>query len=444
MIFKPSQWLKDRMPEGLFGRSLIISLVPMVLLQLFITYIFYERHWESVTRKLAQNTARDISVVLSLYDPKKEETAQAAVQLAKNIFFIQASFLPEISISKPAPSGFSLFSLSAPLRRELRSYTSLPFVVDAQSHKEYVEIKFQLAGGVMRFQIPHNRVFMSNFHIFFVWMVLAFLVLMGITILFLRNQVRPIVKLATAAEQFGMGRDVENFKPSGAVEVRRAARAFIEMRQRIERQITQRTILLAGVSHDLRTPLTRFKLQLALLPADATVKSLQKDVNEMQYMLEEYLTFARNHQEESAYPTDMVALIREINSTNKPWQKSVELALPQELVLPLKRQACKRCLTNLIENARAYANEYVLVRLRKRSGRVEVIIEDDGPGIPAANMEEAFRPFYRLNQSSKKANKTGTGLGLAIARDIARVHGGDIKLSRSSLGGLRAVVHFPL
>jgi two-component system osmolarity sensor histidine kinase EnvZ len=292
--------------------------------------------------------------------------------------------------------------------------------------------------------VPRDRVTVSKPDLFILWMVGASTILIGIAILFLRNQVRPIERLARAADSFGKGRAVPDFKPYGATEVRRAAQAFITMRERIERHVTQRTEMLAGVSHDLKTPLTRLKLELAMMPDGPDVRSMRGDVAEMEHMLDDYLAFARGEGGEEASLTDLSDLVREAASAAERAKPSSQISVtaPAHVPVSVKRAGIRRVLANLIDNALKHGTR-VAVRLTQDERLVEIAVEDNGPGIPEPRREEAFRPFHRLDEG-RNLQSGGSGLGLAIARDIARAHGGDIVLSESPLGGLKATVRLPV
>jgi len=441
MRFRPFTMMKRLMPTGLYTRSLIIIVAPMVILQAFVTYVFMERHWQMVTERLSQKTVADISLLLSEYEANP--TPQFAAQLsdrANRHLSLSIAFLPGDRLPTTPSSNYGLLDHS--LSDELRSRINKPFWLNTEQYNDYVDIRVLYAGGVMRVLALRSHVYAANSHIFIAWMVAASLVLLTVAILFLRNQIRPIERLAQAAEDFGMGRDVPKFKPQGASEVRRAAAAFLEMRERIHRQIEQRTAMLTGVSHDLRTPLTRFKLQLAMLPDTAETEELRADVREMERMLEDYLEFARGHQREATSVTDLGELLAEVQNDAQRKGHSVALQLHGDLDLPLRRNAFKRCLTNIIDNAGKYAAHVWVTALRDEDD-IAVVVDDDGAGIPEDQLEEVFRPFYRLD-AARNLDAGGTGLGLAIARDIARGHGGDVQLSRSPMGGLRAVIHVPV
>jgi len=443
----PFLLLKRAMPRGLYWRSLIIIVAPMVLLQFVVTYVFLERHWQLVTERLSAKTVAEIALLLSDYqeNPTPERatriSARAGHDLGLPVAFLDGEELPETPSST---SGLLADSLNDELRRRI----TRPYWINTANYTEYVDIRIAYDGGVMRVLTPASHVYASNSHIFLVWMFSTSIVLLVVALLFLRNQIRPIERLAEAAESFGMGRDVANYRPQGASEVRRAAQAFMEMRARIERQIEQRTAMLAGVSHDLRTPLTRFKLQLAMLGDSPEFIELREDVAEMERMLGDYLEFARGHQGEASEETDLGELIEEVRDDSHRKGHDVRLEFHGDLTLPLRRNAFKRCLTNVIDNAGKYAEHVWVTAIRDAEtdgggGSIDILVDDDGEGIPEEQLEEVFRPFYRLD-AARNLDKGGTGLGLAIARDIARGHGGDITLSRSPMGGLRAIIHLPV
>ncbi|MEP2830418.1 ATP-binding protein [Parvibaculum sp.] len=443
----PFLLLKRAMPRGLYWRSLIIIVAPMVLLQFVVTYVFLERHWQLVTERLSAKTVAEIALLLSDYqeNPTPERatriSARAGHDLGLPVAFLDDEQLPETPSST---SGLLADSLNDELRRRV----TRPYWINTANYTEYVDIRIAYDGGVMRVLTPASHVYASNSHIFLVWMFSTSVVLLIVALLFLRNQIRPIERLAEAAESFGMGRDVANYRPQGASEVRRAAQAFMEMRARIERQIEQRTAMLAGVSHDLRTPLTRFKLQLAMLGDSPELIELREDVAEMERMLDDYLEFARGHQGEASEETDLGELIEEVRDDSHRKGHDVRLEFHGDLTLPLRRNAFKRCLTNIIDNAGKYAEHVWVTAIRDAEtdgggGSIDILVDDDGEGIAEEQLEEVFRPFYRLD-AARNLDKGGTGLGLAIARDIARGHGGDITLSRSPMGGLRAIIHLPV
>ncbi len=441
MLFRPFLLLKRILPTGLYWRSLMIIVLPMVILQAFVTYVFMERHWQMVTEALSQSAVSDIAMLLSEYEKAPTPSTASRISTeASQYLSMSVAFLPGEAL--PDTNKMTEGLLDRSLADEIRLRITRPFWLDTERYDDYVDIRIAYDGGVMRALPLRSHVYASNSHIFIVWMVAASIVLITVALLFLRNQIRPIERLAEAAEDFGMGRDVGKFKPQGASEVRRAALAFMEMRERIRAQIEQRTAMLAGVSHDLRTPLTRFKLQLAMLKDGPEIEELRADVLEMERMLEDYLEFVRGDPSEISQMTDLGELLGEIQSDAQRKGQSVGLEVHGHLVLPLRRNAFKRCLTNIVDNAGKYAGEVWVTALRDE-GDIDIIVDDNGAGIPDDQLEEVFRPFYRLD-AARNLDEGGTGLGLAIARDIARGHGGDIQLARSPMGGLRAVIHVPV
>ena len=317
-----------------------------------------------------------------------------------------------------------------------------PFKVDWDSLDRHVAISVQLTDGVLHVIANRKRLFSSTTYVFVIWMTGTAMILFGVAAIFMRNQVRPIRRLAAAADNFGKGRDVPSFKPEGATEVRRAAAAFIVMRDRIQRQISQRTDMLAGVSHDLKTPITRMKLQLEMLSGVSGVEHLKSDLAEMERMLGAYLAFARGEGDEQPAPTNLSRMLDEVVSQARRNGTVIDLHTEGDIVVPVRPNAFKRCVTNLVDNAHRYA-AHVSVRAGRRGETVEITVDDDGPGIPEDRREEAFRPFYRL-ENSRNQQTGGVGLGLTIARDVIRGHGGDIVLGNSPAGGLRARVVLPV
>ena len=434
--------LRKYLPKGLFARSLIIIVAPVVILQAVVTYVFFERHWDLVTRRLSSSVAADIALLI-----KTTETVSGFDDIMQFSKISGETIGFEIEVARdtvlPQERPRTLFPiLEATISRELRSALGdYEFWFDTESEPSYVFIWVQTGPDVLKIKVRRSRVYATNWHIFLVWMVVTSTALLAVSIGFLRNQVRPIQQLAHAAESFGKGRVVSNFKPSGAAEVRSAAAAFIDMRDRIQRQIEQRTEMLAGVSHDLRTPITRLKLELALFGDKPEFADMKRDLDEMEHMLEEYLAFAKGEDGERDTIVDLNELVNEIVADARRKGHSIEFQAIGENVVPLKRRSIKRCITNLVDNAVSYGDRVSLSVWRTRYS-VEVAVDDNGPGIPDEKLEEAFKPFGRLDDS-RNLERSGVGLGLAIARDVARSHGGDILLSRGPMGGLRAQVHIP-
>ncbi len=435
--------IKRFLPRTLFGRSLLIIVTPVVLLQVVATFIFYQRHWETVTRRMATVLAGEIAAIIDARGVFVGEDAwDRMFALAQSRMDMNVSFEPGARLPAVGPPLSRFSTIDRRLSQALAQVLNRPFHIDRRSFPRKIEIRVQLEDGVLRVLTLKKRVWSSTTYIFVMWMVGTSLVLLAIAIVFLRNQIRPIRRLARAADDFGKGRDVGDFKPEGATEVRQAAAAFLRMRQRIRRQIKQRTEMLAGVSHDLRTPLTRMKLELAMLADDEQAAALKTDVSEMEKMVEGYLAFARGQDTETAVETSLSDLLREVVSDTRRQGGDIELRAEDDLVLPIRPNAFKRCLTNLVENARHHAGR-VAITAARRADSIEITIDDDGPGIPAGDREAVFRPFYRLDRS-RNPETGGSGLGLTIARDVIRSHGGEITLGEAPAGGLRALVRLPL
>lgn len=440
----PFRLIKSLMPRRLFGRSLIIIVAPVIILQGIVTAVFFDRHYRIVTATLTRGIANDAGYMVMLENrlpPGAERDRERKV--AAQAFGFVAEFLPRERLARVV--GTPTTVLDRQLAYIFSSEFPEPATFDTGRFRNYVDVRVQLKDGVLRLLVPRERVTASNADIFIAWMIGSSLVLMAIAGLFLRNQMKPIERLAHAAESFGKGRAFEGFKPHGAQEVRRAAVAFMEMRQRIERFVQQRTDMLAGISHDIKTPLTRLRLQLAMMPRNPDIAAMESDIAEMEHMLNEYLDFARGEAGEVAAETDLAVLAAEAAADagrSAGAQHRIVLSAIEPVTLTVKRNAIKRCLTNLLDNALKYG-KFVQVKLYRKGHRIELAVEDDGPGIPPARREEAFRPFHRLDEG-RNLQTGGVGLGLAVARDIARAHGGDVRLESSAFGGLRAVLWLPV
>lgn len=436
-----SRWTAERMPKGLFARSLLIVILPMLILQSVVAYVFMERHWNLVTRRLSEAVTRDIAATIGLIEAfPGQANADRIIEIARRDFGLSVSILPPDPLPPPAPKPF--FSiLDTALTKEIVRLIGRPFWLDTVGKSELIEIRIQLEDSVLRVFARSGQAYASNTHIFLLWMVGTAIVLLTIAIIFLRNQIRPIQQLSAAAESFGKGRAQPDFRPRGAREVRKASEAFIEMRRRIERQIEQRTTMLAGVSHDMRTVLTRFRLQVAFFGAGPETEALESDIDEMQAMLEAYLAFARGDGDEEATPTDIAEMLKAIRAEAERAGFALTESFHGDPIVTLKPYAIKRALGNLVGNACRYGYR-VEITARHSHGWLSVIVDDDGPGVPVEERENVFRPFYRLDQA-RNQDEGGTGLGLAITRDIVRGHGGDVRLETSPLGGLRAVLRIP-
>jgi two-component system osmolarity sensor histidine kinase EnvZ len=434
------RWFGALLPKGLYARSLIIIIAPMVLLQSVIAYAFMERHWQLVTRRLSAAVTADIAALVDIYESYPQDAdITTLARIASDRLQLDLDMMRDTDLPPPGPKPF--FSiLDEALSDQLRRQIDRPYWIDTVGRSNFIEIRVKIGKDVMRVLARRSQAYASNSHIFLVWMGASSVVLLGVAILFLRNQIRPILRLAEAAESFGKGRDIE-FRPRGAREVRQAGHAFLEMKRRIERAIEQRTTMLNGVSHDLRTILTRFKLSLALLEQTPEVEDIKRDVDEMSRMLEGYLAFARGDAGEQAISTDLRTLLQELQSDAERQGHEMRLDIVGDPMITVRPDGFRRLLFNLVANA-ARHGDAIAISANHETRWLVVHVDDDGPGIPPQLREEVFKPFVRLDEA-RNQDEGGSGLGLAIARDIARSHGGDVSLSDSPLGGLRATVRLP-
>ncbi|MGA7260081.1 MAG: ATP-binding protein [Stellaceae bacterium] len=432
-------WIKRILPRTMFGRSLLIVVVPLILLQAIATWVFYDRHWAAVSWRLSAAVAGDVGLLIDAL-----QLADSPAQTAKLLERAKAQTDLDVAIERPkslppiSPGTGTL--LEDQLNQAIQSRLNQLFRIDMRDDGG-AEITVQLSDGVLSVGVPRNRLYSSTTYIFVMWMLGSSLVLLAVATVFLRNQVKSLRRLAEAADSFGKGLAVPSFKVEGAVEIRRAAIAFMTMRDRLQRQVRQRTQMLAGVSHDLRTPLTRMKLALEILGDDPAVAELKSDVAEMEHMVHGYLDFVRGEGTEASVETDISLLIEDLAADLRREGTPLTVAPPPEFVMPVRPNALRRCLGNLIGNARRHASHVWLTGIVVADG-IDILIDDDGPGIAPANRARVFRPFVRLDPSRNPLTG-GVGLGLTIARDVARSHGGDIRLETSPQGGLRARVHLP-
>ncbi len=432
--------IKKYLPKSLLGRSLMIIVMPLIMLQLISGTIFFETHWDKVSLRLARGVAGDIAAIINMLRIEMSAKNRARVlEIAEGDMQIFVIVRDKSVLKDPTPVGRNL--MERMLIRAMREHVGEPFQIDAKSVPRHVAIDVQLPNAMLHVVVPRKRLFSSTAFVFVAWMVGSALILFGVATVFMRNQVKPIRRLARAADDFGKGRDVSGFKVEGATEVRLAAAAFMAMQGRIVRQIRQRTDMLAGVSHDLRTPLTRMRLQLEMQGDDAAA-DLKGDVTEMEHMLEGYLAFARGEGGEDPVPTDMSELLQGVVQQAQRKGGVIDLHTEGELEVALRPSAFRRCITNIVENAMQHSN-HITLRAGLREGAVEVIVDDDGPGILEDVREEVFKPFYRI-ENSRNPGTGGVGLGLSIAQDVVRGLGGDISLEGSSLGGLRVKIRLPL
>jgi two-component system osmolarity sensor histidine kinase EnvZ len=437
-------------PRTLFGRSLLIVILPLLILQAVLAYVFYERHWDTVTRWLAVGLAGEVGLIVDLLQSAESNAARSEVlELARDHFGIAVSLEPGGALA-PAIEAAGLVvpsRLDRTLTETFAAELDRPFVIDTRMSDwpKRIAVYVQMDDGLLRALAPRMRVDSGTTRVFMGWMIGLSLLLLIASIYFLTRQLRPIRRLAWAADNFGKGRDVGDFKLEGASEIRKAGAAFNLMRKRILRHISQRTDMLAAVSHDLRTPLTRMKLELEMLagerPQPGDLEDLRADVEEMAGVVDGYLDFARGEGREGIVPVDLGALLREVAERVGRERAHIEVELEQPITVRLRPVAMRRCLSNLIDNAVAQAR-WVGIRATQHGNQIWIAIDDDGPGIPASEREAVFKPFYRLDPS-RNASTGGVGLGLTIARDIVLGHGGDIELVDAPRGGLRVLIRLP-
>ena len=434
--------IKKILPKSLLGRTLLIIVTPLVLLQLVSATVFYESHWTKVSRSMARSLAGDISALIELLHQDHSPQGITAIrELAANNMGLVVT-LEKNKILANVPEKKSVSIVDKMFVRSLKKSVQRPFKIDNKSLDNHLIVSIQLQEGVFEVILNRKRLFSSTTYIFVLWMVGTSMILFGVATIFMRNQVKPIRRLAAAANELGKGRDAPNLKPEGAREIRQASAAFIAMRDRIQRQITQRTDMLAGVSHDLRTPLTRMKLQLEMVKDNSDTAALKDDVAEMEHMVEGFLAFARGEGFETPKPTNIAHILGDVVVSAKRRGTEVDFHTDDQFVVRIRQNAFKRCINNLLDNADRHAT-HVSIRTGKRGDAIEITVDDDGPGIPNHLRDEAFKPFFRLDES-RNPETGGVGLGLTIARDIIRGHGGDIILSDSPSGGLRARLTLPI
>jgi two-component system osmolarity sensor histidine kinase EnvZ len=426
-------------PKSLWGRTVLIVVLPIFLMQSVMVFVFFNRHWEEVTGALARQTASEMAHILDLWtDPPEGLTREGIEERARRDLQLYMRFAEGEDI--PGKDKLSFFSPpNRTLENELTRAIEEPVWINTRGYRDEVEVRVQLEEGYLVFVTPRSQVSAQNGHLFVLWLIGTTGLLGYTAVVFMRNQVRTITRLAAAAEAFGRGDDYPDFKPAGAREVRMAGRAFIAMRARIRRYLHQRTEMLAGVSHDLRTPLTRMKLQLAMLPASEDRDALSNDVEEMEKMLGAYLDFVRDSQDGEREVINLNELTGELRSEFARLDQRFEIDMPAPLFVEASPVALTRALSNLLSNGFRYGGK---VRLTAERGTADITlrVEDDGPGIPAKDRVRALQPFERLERARTTA---GTGLGLAIVQDIVRRHGGRLTLGDSDLGGLLAEIRLP-
>jgi len=438
MFYGLNNFIKKILPKRLFYRSLIIVATPIILLQIIITVVFFDSLWIKANKGMTRSLVGEIKTLIDVYKSEQEQKHIILDLYNKNFNFSVTFKENEILPKKSEERWYSPMDRS--LRRELKPVFGNSYWFDTTSHKEVVELKIRYQNGFVQIFFPKRRIAPSSVRIFALWITLPGLLLIMLAIVFLKNQTRPIVKLAKAAESFGKGEFIKEFRPSGAKEIRQAAYEFDKMRKRITIQLHQRSEMLSGISHDLRTPLTRLKLQLSFLKQQDLAKKMSDDIEEMERMLNEYLEFARFQKNEETETANLNEVI--IKIVEKYQDKKINIDLEENLTINMRLNSFKRCLMNLIDNGLSYGKK-VEIFAKKTLSNIIIFVDDDGPGIPEKEYQNVMKPFYRIDKS-RGQNKAGVGLGLSIANDIIRSHGGSISLEKSPLDGLRVKVSLPL
>jgi len=435
-------FLKRLAPRSLYIRFLLIIIVPMVTVQIVATYMFYERHWDSMSRNMSAALSGEIAMVVADLEKTSPFHHNEIIEKANNYMNLRLNFK-----KGEAFGAINLDDQHTQLAESFGKYFDYPIDVRILENASDIEIAIQMPTGILYIETTQKRLANPTTYIFIMWMVGTAAILLFVSILFLRNQVRSIVRLTEAAEKFGKGQEIKSFKPQGAKEIRSAAIAFIEMKERIKRLLTRRTQMLAAVSHDLRTPLTRMKLQIAMMQNNDAIEELDHDVKEMEQMLEGYLNFAKleagDEAVEESKKTNLANFIKKIIAGYKNHKGKAECKIEKNVSLDLKQKAFKRCITNLIDNALRYSNKVVITAEKLDDDNITIFVDDDGPGIPKKKREKVFQPFYRV-EKSRNQETGGVGLGLSIVRDIIHRHGGEIILDTSPYGGLRAMIVLPI
>ena len=437
MFYGLNNFIKKFLPKRLFYRSLLIVAVPIIGLQLIISIVFFDSLWIKTNKGLTRALVGEINTIIDIYNNENEYNKKKLTDLYNQNFnfsirFLENTKLPDIKVER----WFS--PMDRTLRRELKSKVN-EYWFNTTSYKEVIDLRIKFKDGVLQIFFPKERVQASSIRIFALWITLPAFLLIAVAIIFLKNQTRPIINLAKASEKFGRGELFENFIPSGALEIRQAGYEFDKMRKRIIRHLNQRSEMLSGISHDLRTPLTRMKLQLAFVKDEKISKKLSNDITEMEKMLNEYLNFSSSRSTEKTETFDLSELLETI--VQKYEKNEITTDIPERVYLDGRKNLIQRCFNNLIDNSIKYS-EKILISLKKSANNITITVDDDGPGIPKNERENVFKPFYKIDKS-RGDSKSSVGLGLSIASDIVRSHGGNILLETSPKNGLRVKIFLP-
>ena len=438
MFYGLSEIIKNLLPKRLFYRGLLIVAVPIVVLQVTITLVFFDSLWIKTNKGMTKSLVSEIVTIIDIYNNESEYNKKIVTDLYNKNFsfsvrFLENEKLPDIKVER----WFS--PMDRTLRKELKPKIN-QYWFNTIAYKEVVDLRIKFRDGVLQIFFPKERIQASSFRIFALWITLPAILMITIAIIFLKNQTRPITKLAEASERFGRGEDIEEFRASGALEIRKAGLEFDKMRKRILRHLNQRSEMLSGISHDLRTPLTRIKLQLAMIKDKDLSKRLSEDVDEMEKMLNEYLQFASTEAKDKTETFDLSELVKNIN--NKYENPNIINDFDSQIYFNGRKNLIQRCINNLIDNSLKYGKK-IVVKIKKQNSNIIISIDDDGPGIPKSEYQNIIKPFYKIDKS-RSDSKSSVGLGLAISSDIAKSHGGDINFEKSKLGGLQVKISLPV
>ncbi len=438
MFYGLSKFIKNLLPKRLFYRGLLIVAVPIVVLQVIITLVFFDSLWIKTNKGMTKSLVSEIVTIIDIYNNESDYNKKIVTDLYNKNFsftvrFLKNEKLPDIKVER----WFSPMDRS--LRRELKPKINR-YWFNTMAYEEIVDLRIKFRDGILQIFFPKERIQASSIRIFALWITLPAILMITIAIIFLKNQTRPITKLAEASEKFGRGEDIEEFRPSGALEIRKAGLEFNKMRNRILRHLNQRSEMLSGISHDLRTPLTRIKLQLTMIKDNNLSKKLSEDIDEMEKMLSEYLQFASSGAKEKSGTFDLSELVE--NIINKYENPNISKNYNKRIYFNGRKNLIQRCINNLIDNSIKYGEKTNLI-IEKKVSNIVISIEDDGPGIPKSEYENVIKPFYKIDKS-RSESKSSVGLGLAISSDIIKSHGGDTNFSKSNLGGLKVMISLPV
>jgi two-component system osmolarity sensor histidine kinase EnvZ len=438
MFYGLSKIIKNLLPKRLFYRGLLIVAVPIVVLQVTITLVFFDSLWIKTNKGMTKSLVSEIVTIIDIYNNESEYNKKIVTDLYNKNFsfsvrFLKNEKLPDIKVER----WFS--PMDRTLRKELKPKIN-QYWFNTIAYKEVVDLRIKFRDGVLQIFFPKERIQASSFRIFALWITLPAILMITIAIIFLKNQTRPITKLAEASERFGRGEDIEEFRASGALEIRKAGLEFDKMRKRILRHLNQRSEMLSGISHDLRTPLTRIKLQLAMIKDKDLSKRLSEDVDEMEKMLNEYLQFASTDAKDKTETFDLSELVENIN--NKYKNPNIINDFDSQIYFNGRKNLIQRCINNLVDNSLKYGKK-IVVKIKKQNSNIIISIDDDGPGIPKSEYQNIIKPFYKIDKS-RSDSKSSVGLGLTISSDIAKSHGGDINFEKSKLGGLQVRISLPV